>query len=156
MAGRPKGSKDSYKRNYTVTPAALEQKRVNMANINGKSYIIDKVIQDANLSDEQQLVLKEERTQLWKKLSSPVLLLTDEYAEIKTLINLKRVKGEDVLSKDILSASKLLLEIAKEVNRLTQVSADKKLDVYAKSWNKDTEDIVINVSKEDDNRQEVR
>ena len=41
-------------------------------------------------------------------------------------------------------ASKILLDIAKEVNRLTQVSADKKLDVYSKTWG-GGDDIVIDV-----------
>ena len=92
MVGRPKGSKDSYKRDYTVTPAAYNQKTSNLANIHGKSFIIDKVIQDSSLSDQEKEMLREERLSLWRKLSSPVLLLTDKYAELDTLIKLKRLR----------------------------------------------------------------
>ena len=147
--GRPPGSKniDGYK----MSPSAIEQRRVNAANINGKSYIVDRVTEGMELSEEDKTFLKEERVRLWKKLSSPVLLLADEYAELKSYINLKRIKDKDILGRDVLAASKILLEIAKEVNRLTQVSADKKLDVYSKSWNKESEDIVINVSEDEDN-----
>ena len=151
---RHKGDMDKKPRvGYTMSPSAYNQRAVNAANIHGKSAIIDKVIDNSeDLSPENKILLKEERTRLWRKLSAPVLLLTDQYSEIKTLINLKRLEGKDVLGKDLMTASKLLLEISKEINRLTQVSADKKMDVYSKSFNTEKggmEDIVIDLEEGD-------
>ena len=128
---------------------AIDVRRQAALNRTGKSYIIDKAIQDSGLSESQKEALAAERKELWRKLSSPALLLTDEYAEIKTLINIKRLQGGDYLSKDLITASKLLLDISKEINRLTQVSADKKVDLLSRNFNGD-DDIVFDINIEED------
>ena len=140
--GRKKGSKnlDGYK----MSPAAVEQRRQQMYKLNGKSFIIEQAITDSKLSKEQKDSIRLERLDMWKKLSSPVLLLTDQYAEIKTLIDIKRLEDGEYLGKDILSATKILLDISKEINRLTQVSADKKIDLISKNFNAD-DDLTFDV-----------
>lgn len=137
MMTRPKGVPN--KNGYTMSNMALDQRRQNALKINGKSYIIDNAIKDSSLTSDQKEAIQFERKEIWRKLSSPAILLADEYAELKTLINIKRMESGEYLSKDLLSASKVLLDISKEINRLTQVSADKKIDLISKNFNAEDE-----------------
>ncbi|GAG89914.1 unnamed protein product [marine sediment metagenome] len=74
-------------------------------------------------------------------------MLMDEYANYKTMINGKLLEGADPSSKEIQASLKLLLDISKEINRLTQVSADKKFEAFTKDLSPDG-DMVIEVGNE--------
>jgi len=68
------------KNGYKMSPQALDQRRQNALKLNGKSYIIDNALKGSTLTEEQKEAVRFERKELWRKLSSPAILLADEYA----------------------------------------------------------------------------
>lgn len=141
--GKPKGTKNS----YTQSPATYHQRCMAHLKDGKDSNIVQYIINKKGLTEEETQVLSQERVKLWKNMQTPVLLLMNEYSDLKTLINLERMRNEEILSKDVLKASELLLNIAKEMNRLTTVSADKKMEAWSKSWNGE-EDITIEMNND--------
>lgn len=144
--GRPLGKKSG----YTVTPAAYHQRSVAAMKTGETSAIMQQIIGKEELTPEQTELLAQERLSLWKKMQTPAIMLMDEYIDLKTMINAKLINGKmDISHKEYTALAKLLLDISKEVNRLTQVSADKKMEVFDKGWSGD--DVVdVEFDLEDD------
>ena len=134
MTGRPKGAKN--KKPYPMSAAAYNQ-RV-MANINrhGKesSQIYQAVMKEQGLTPEQVEMLNKDKIAIWKKFDTPSIMLMDEYAFFKTMINAKLLKGQDPTGKETRECLKLLLDISKDISRLSTVSADKKYEAFTKNF----------------------
>jgi len=146
--GRPKGAKN--KNGYKMTPAALHQRTVAPLKHGETSKVMQEIINREELSPEQKEVLAEEKLRLWKKMQTPALMLMDEFVELKTLINAKLMNGNiDITDKSYQALAKLLLELTKETNRLTQVSADKKMEAFTKSFSS-SEDLVFDITEDNE------
>jgi len=147
--GRPLGSKNV--NGYNLTPAAYDARINNPMKHGNDSKLFSEIIKRQELTGPEQEILIEEKINIWKRFNSPVLMLMDEYSQYKTLINSKLLKGEDPTGRDIRESLKFLLDISKEVNRLTQVSADKKADIFSKNvYGSDFEvEIDGNIAKSD-------
>jgi len=131
-AGRPKGAPN--KKPYPMTSAAYHQRSIAALKHGKKSTIFNQIIkQQEGLNDAQQKALEEFRLDLWKKFDTPSLMLMDEYATFRTLVAAKQLSTTDATSKDIRECLRLLLDISKEINRLSTVSADKKFDAFTKN-----------------------
>jgi hypothetical protein len=146
-AGRQIGSTG---RGYKQSPATYHQRCIAPLRTGEYSSVMNNIIKKQGLTEEETKVLSEERQNIWKKMQTPAIMLMDEYVDLKTLISMKRVQGNDILGKEVLKATELLLSISKEINRLTTVSADKKMEVFAKSWNGE-EDLTIDIDMEPKN-----
>lgn len=145
---RPKGSTN--KNGYKMTPAAYNQRVAAPMKHGERSAVMKSIVDNFGLSEEKKRVLEDQQIQLWKDMSTPAMLLMKEYSFFRTMIDAKMLAGADPTDKDIISSMKLLLDISKEVNRLTQVSADKKVDVLAKNFNNpDKEDVVYDIGDDD-------
>jgi hypothetical protein len=144
--GRPNGAKSS----YTVTPAVMQ--RIYASLPQNRTKFIEKVIATQGLTPEETKQLSDLRMDLWKTLGSPTLLLMTEYTDLKTLIMAKQMKGGEILGADILQASKLLLDISKEMNRLTTLSAKDKADLATHAFDivNPDKDIVFDVTPNKD------
>lgn len=113
------------------------------------SLVMKNIIQKQGLTEKEQEILVDEKISIWKKFNTPALMLMDEYANYKTLVNAKLLAGDDPTSKEIQGCLKLLLDIAKEINRLRTVSADKRFEAFSKSFSS-SDEIVIDVGLEDE------
>ena len=139
--GRPKGVKDSKPRGYTLSPAAYHQRTVANLKHGGSSRVMQQIIKREELTPEQTEILAEEKMSLWKRMQTPALMLMDEYVELKNVINAKLMSGTmDVTDKEYQALAKILLDLTKETNRLTQVSADKKMEAFGKAF--DEEEVI--------------
>lgn len=157
--GRPKGSPN--KKPYPMSASAYHQRVMANMNRHGKesSKIYQAVMHEQGLDAEQVEILNEEKINIWKKFDTPSIMLMDEYAFFKTMINAKLLKGQDPTGKETRECLKLLLDIGKEINRLRSVSADKKYEAFTKNFStsKDLEfdlprgDVVIKEDEEDGN-----
>jgi len=147
--GRPLGAKN--KNGYDMTAAAYHQ-RV-MANISRhgteSSLIYNAVMKEQGLSESQIELLNKEKIAIWKKFDTPSIMLMDEYAMFKTMVNMKMLKGVDPTDKEMRECLRLLLDIAKEINRLRTVSADKKFEAFTKSFS-ESDEIEIDITPEQD------
>jgi len=146
MVGRPKGAKDKKQRGYTPSAATYHQRvMANMSKCgNEGSKIYQAVMKEQGLSEEQITILQEEKINIWKKFDTPSIMLMREYADFKTMVNAKMLKGDDPTDKDMRECLKLLLDIAKEINRLEAVPKSQKFDAFTKSFGGDKE-IVFDV-----------
>jgi len=128
---RPKGVKN--KKGYTMSPAAWNQ-RV-LAPMKKGSYskifntIIEKEAKDPQFGED----LKRFKLEFWKRTAnSPALALLDIASELYAFIELERSKsvseGDGVLNKSVLQATRALVDIMKELSRVSMVSADKKAE----------------------------
>jgi len=140
--GRPVGSRSG----YTVSPSAWHQRVVNNHNRFGGGRVYREVVKGLGLSGEHEVLLEEERLACWKRFQTPALMLMDEYVNLKGLVHAKLLAGADPTGKDLIAMSKLLLDISKELNRLTSVSADKKFEVFSRSFSTGGDDLVVDVS----------
>ena len=136
-----------------MSPQAYHQRCVAPLKDGKQSLIVQEIINKLDLPPEQQKLLSDEKMLIWKRFQTPALMLMDEYANFKTLVNAKMLKGVDPTGKDIRDCLKLLLDISKEINRLSTVSADKKFEAFSKSFGGEKE-IVIEVETEDDKLQQ--
>jgi hypothetical protein len=135
---------------YNMTPSAYNQRMANLMKFGmNKDKLLKNLIEKEGLTEDETKLLIEERINLAKRMSMPAVMLMDEYIFLKTMMNVKLMKGRDVLEKDMLNAARILLEISKEINRLTTVSAEKQYDAFTRSLNdSDKDDFVINVDEE--------
>ena len=152
MVGRPVGSKDSYKRDYTMSPDAWHQRVsawMRTPQGSSSSYIMDNVVKRFELSAEETEALADEKIRLWKKLGTPALFIADEFINLRTYMNAKLMKGLDPTSKEFERMSRLFLDFMKEYNRLTQVSAKDQLEVFTKNFASEKNDFeyVVEVEK---------
>lgn len=134
-----------------MSPATQHQRSVAPLKHGNTSRVMAEIINQQEVSPQHKEILAQERLDIWKKFQTPTLMLMDEYANFKTLVNMKMLKGEDPTSKEFREWGKFLLDITKELNRLTQVSADTKAKAavaMSKGFNaeEDDEDIVIEVN----------
>ncbi len=134
---RPKGSKN--KDGYTMSAKAYHQRVMAPMKHGENSALYQAIIERKDLSPEHKEILANEKIRIWKKFDTPAVMLMDEYAQFKTMMNVKMLEGEDPTSKDMRECMKLLLDISKEINRLTHVSADKKMEIFGKSFSRSNE-----------------
>jgi len=150
---RPKGSKNL--KPYPKNAATLHQRTVAPLKSGKYSKFVQNVIEKQGLTPQETEVLSLERQELWKKMQTPVIMLMDEYVDLKTLIQARQLsKDGEILGKDVLSASKLLLDISKEINRLTQVTNKDKFEAYTRSFSESDElefEVVTDVTEGIDN-----
>lgn len=140
--GRPKGAKN--KNGYNLSPAAYHQRTVANLKHGNDSAMFNKIIKK-QIGDDEELQKEADdfRLALWKKFDTPSILLMDEYTNFRTLVAIKQMKAEDPTNKEIRECLKLLLDISKENNRLTTVSADKKMEAFTKgAYDEDFEQVV--------------
>ena len=129
--GRPKGSRN--KRGYKLSLEAWNQ-RV-LAPLKKGSFskvfneIVEREVSDSKFGEE----LKRLKLEFWKRTAnSPALVLLDVASELYSFIQLARLKsvedGRGVLNKQLVSATKALVDVLKELSRISLVSADKKIE----------------------------
>lgn len=148
MKGRPVGSKDSYKRDYTMTPSAWHQRVLASMKDGNSSKVLNAIFNNIGISETNKAIIEEEQLKRWKLLGTPTALLMSEYNKWATIIDAKLVSGLNPTDSEILQASKHLLDLAKEINRLTQVTAKDKLEVFSKRFDSENaEDIVYDVEE---------
>ena len=146
-AGRPK-LKEGEKGKYTMSKSAHVQRK------NASTFVRDNIFKEIvkrqeGMTPELQEKLEDHKLRIWKSFDNPSMMLVSEYADFKALLALKQLQAKDPTNKDIRECMKLLLDIAKEVNRLTQVSADKKAEVFTKSFSRSEEEIVVDMDVEE-------
>jgi len=144
--GRPPGVKN--KEGYSMTPSAYHQRSVAALKTGRHSAIMQNIVEQMELTPEQTELLSAERLNAWKRLSTPALFIADQFIDIKTVVDAKLMKGMDPAGKDYREMMKLMLEFTKEYNKLTQVSADKKMEAFSRSFST-TDDLVFDVAVED-------
>lgn len=146
--GKPPGPN---KNGYTVTPEAYHQRVANNVQRFGykTSKIYKEIMDKQGLTPDQMKKLEENSLAFWKEMQTPALMLAKQLDEYKTFLYAKMMQGMDPTSKDVREWGKLMLELTKEINRLTQVSADKKMDVMSKSMSR-AEDIIIDLEQGDE------
>lgn len=146
--GRPAGAKN--KNGYKMSSAALHQRTVAPLKDGARSVVMQEVVNKMELTPEQTEMLAEERLRTWKRLNTPALFIADQFIDIKTVVDAKLMQGMDPTSKDYREMMKLMLEFTKEYNKLTQVTADKKMEAFSKSFSTsdDDKDIVFDIDVE--------
>lgn len=116
---------------YTLSPRAHDQRlKAGFA----RNKIFDDIIaaNTPDLTDEKRKELMSIKMNIWNQLSTPMLFVANEIAELKTWIAIKQMRGEELSVREIQGYMKLLLEYVKEYNRANVASADKKIDVITK------------------------
>jgi len=141
--GRPKNAKN--KNGYAMSALALQQRIAANLKEGGHSKTLKAILNNMGMSEENQKELEIAQIQIWKDMQTPVALLTKEYAFFRSILDAKMMSGVDPTDKDIMNCMKLLLDISKEVNRLSQLSAKDKVDVLSRNWSDG--DIVIDMEK---------
>jgi len=143
-AGRPKGTTGT---KYTMSPAAHAQRMDASPMV--RDQMFKEIIQrQEGMTPELQKQLEARKLQIWKQFNTPALMLIDEYARFKTLVEMKQLQSKDPTNKEIRECLRLLLDISKEVNRLSTVSADKKFEAMTKSFSR-SDEIVVDVEVEE-------
>ena len=153
-AGRPKGSKDSVKRSYTMSPAAIDQ-RQKLPQTANKIFENIVTANAGELNEEQKKELIDYKMQIWRNLGTPTYFMSEKIAETEMLMKLKMMQGNEVDYKEVQGYLKLLLDWTKELNKYTQVSADKKIDVVRGLDALDGMTIDVEV-KEDEKSEEIK
>jgi len=144
--GRPKGSKDKKQRGYTMSAEAWHHRVCAPLRSGNSSKIMDAVFENLGVPDDKRELLIERKMDIWKRFQTPVLMLVEEYTNLKVAYEAKLLVGSDPSSKELLNMTKVLLEISKEINRLTQVSANKKFEAFTKKFDSEgSEDLIIEV-----------
>lgn len=141
----------SIKKRSPVTkrsPGQIHASATNGLTHGNSSKINRMIIRNMGVDPELNTLLEEEKLATWKKFQTPALMLMDEYINFKALVNAKQLQGEDPTGKEIRECLKLLLDISKEVNRLTAVSANKKFEAYTNNLGFD-KDYTINVTPDE-------
>ena len=129
VMSRHKGQKSG----YTMSVKAYNQ-RVLAGLKNGKhSKFFNKIVLREKNDPKYGEELAGLKLEFWKRTNnSPALALLDLASELYAFIEAERLrhveKGEGFLSKDVLTATKNLVDIMKELSRVSMVSADKKLE----------------------------
>ena len=90
--GRPKGAKN--KKGYKMSASAYHQRvMANMSNHGiENSKVYSAIMKEQGLSPEQIELLNQEKIQIWKKFDTPSIMLMDEYAMFKNMVNAKMLK----------------------------------------------------------------
>ena len=131
--GRRKGcvNRDGYR----LSVAALNERFLAPLKDGSHSVVFERIL-DRELADpEFGRQLRGLKLEFWKKTANtPMLVILDVASELYAFIELERLKhaGESgwvgVLDPKILSATKILADLLKEASRVSEVSADKKVD----------------------------
>lgn len=132
------------KRTKTQLPDNIGDFGKNMKS-GSQSRFMNEIIKQQELTDEHTKLLADARLEAWKQLQTPATWLADQLVNLQTIIQAKQLKGEDPTSQEILQASRLLLDFAKEFNRLQTLSADKRADMFSKFFDGSGEDFVFDL-----------
>lgn len=133
------------------SPSKFHAKAVAGLKTGEQSSVMRAIVNQLELTPEHTQLLAEERLRVWKQLDTPSLFLANQFVDVKTLIDAKLLSGLQPGSKEYIELMKLLLEFNKEYNRLTQVSADKKAEAFARSFSR-SDDVVIDISEKKDDK----
>ena len=143
---RPKGSKN--KHGYKMSDKAWNQRVLAPLKSGEHSKIFKEIIAkelDGKYGDE----IAQLKLEFWKRTSSsPALALLDLASELYSFIQVERLQHPDKpISKNVVSATKSLVDIMKELSRISLVSADKKMEFLQ---GRDLDDLSFSVIPEEE------
>lgn len=126
--GRPRGSRDSFKRGYTVSEAAVVQRRAASLKHGGSSAIVRKYVSErspvpALVGDVEVQSLRKDLYvyYLSQGLSEPAMVALDTLASLRAEMDLEKVRADaagEVLSKPWLEAAKLAIKLTEGLSKL--------------------------------------
>ncbi len=128
---RTKGSKN--KHGYHLSAKAYNQRVLAPLKDGKHSAFFNKIVLREKNDPKYGEELAGLKLEFWKRTNnSPALALLDLASELYAFIEAERLrhveKGDGFLSKDVITATKSLVDIMKELSRVSMVSADKKLE----------------------------
>jgi len=131
--GRRKGVGN--RNGYKLSLAALNERFLAPLKDGSHSVVFDRILNKELDDPVVGAQLRGLKLEFWKKTANtPMLVILDVASELYAFIELERLKhaGEagwvGVLDPKILSATKILADLLKEASRVSEVSADKKVD----------------------------